>query len=232
MRKLKDLYAELKVLRDPKPTKNEKLSVEEKIVEDIDRHEEKIITNDILPALSQNIEPHLKEIQRELLLVVEYHPNEPISVALSRNTKISEIHGAKILTPHFSEAVPINIPKPNPEPNIPTRTVTNKTKGLRVTFANGDVICCKFAIETFIQTIKKIGFERVAKIGIMHSGIPLVGREKTNIIRRSGNSPQHYIDGWYVFSNTSNEEKKKDLMRISDAYDLKLKLEEVKPERK
>lgn len=230
MSELKELYASLKVLRKTELPVNKKLPVEEKIVEDIDRLEEKIITNDILPALSQNIEPHLKEIQRELLLVVEYHPNKPISVALSRNTKISEIYGAKTLTPR--EAVPINIPKPNPEPNIPTRTVTNKTKGLRVTFANGDVICCKFAIETFIQTIKKIGFERVAKIGIMHSGIPLVGREKTNIIRRSGNLPQHYIDGWYVFSNTSNEEKKKDLMRISDVYDLKLKLEEVKPERK
>lgn len=230
MTELKELYASLKVLRKTELPVNKKLPVEEKIVEDIDRLEEKIITNDILPALSQNIEPHLKEIQRELLLVVEYHPNKPISVALSRNTKISEIYGAKTLTPR--EAVPINIPKPNPEPNIPTRTVTNKTKGLRVTFANGDVICCKFAIDTFIQTIKKIGFERVAKIGIMHSGIPLVGREKTNIIRRSGNSPQHYIDGWYVFSNTSNEEKKKDLMRISDVYDLKLKLEEVKPERK
>ncbi len=230
MTELKELYASLKVLRKTELPVNKKLPVEEKIVEDIDRLEEKIITNDILPALSQNIEPHLKEIQRELLLVVEYHPNKPISVALSRNTKISEIYGAKTLTPR--EAVPINIPKPNPEPNIPTRTVTNKTKGLRVTFANGDVICCKFAIETFIQTIKKIGFERVAKIGIMHSGIPLVGREKTNIIRRSGNLPQHYIDGWYVFSNTSNEEKKKDLMRISDVYDLKLKLEEVKPERK
>lgn len=230
MTELKELYASLKVLRKTELPVNKKLPVEEKIVEDIDRLEEKIITNDILPALSQNIEPHLKEIQRELLLVVEYHPNKPISVALSRNTKISEIYGAKTLTPR--EAVPINIPKPNPEPNIPTRTVTNKTKGLCVTFANGDVICCKFAIETFIQTIKKIGFERVAKIGIMHSGIPLVGREKTNIIRRSGNLPQHYIDGWYVFSNTSNEEKKKDLMRISDVYDLKLKLEEVKPERK
>ena len=60
--------------------------------------EEGIIKEEILPALGNDIAPRLEPIKRDLVLVVEYHPGEPISVALSRKTKISEIMGAKTLT--------------------------------------------------------------------------------------------------------------------------------------
>ena len=64
--------------------------------------EEGIIKEEILPALGYDIAPRLEHIKRDLVLVVEYHPGEPISVALSRKTKISEIMGAKTLTPRSS----------------------------------------------------------------------------------------------------------------------------------
>ena len=67
--------------------------------------EEGIIKEEILPALGNDIAPRLEPIKRDLVLVVEYHPGEPISVALSRKTKISEIMGAKTLTPRSSTPV-------------------------------------------------------------------------------------------------------------------------------
>lgn len=92
MATLKELYTTLKSLRDMN------LPVDDKLLKAADNLEEKIIKEEILPALSQNIEPQLSEIQRDLVLVVEYHPGEPLSVALSRKTKISEIIDAKTLT--------------------------------------------------------------------------------------------------------------------------------------
>lgn len=67
--------------------------------------EEGIIKEEILPALGNDIAPRLEPIKRDLVLVVEYHPGKPISVALSRKTKISEIMGAKTLTPLSSTPV-------------------------------------------------------------------------------------------------------------------------------
>lgn len=93
MATLKELYTTLKSLRDMK------LPVDDKLLKAADNLEEKIIKEEILPALSQNIEPLLNEIQRDLVLVVEYHPGEPISVALSRKAKISDFTDAKPMTP-------------------------------------------------------------------------------------------------------------------------------------
>ena len=52
----------------------------------VDPHTQMLVplANEILPALSSDIAPRLNPIQRDLVLVVEYHPGEPISVALSR----------------------------------------------------------------------------------------------------------------------------------------------------
>lgn len=69
-----------------------------------------------------------------MVLVVEYNPGEPVSVALSRKTKISEIVDAKPIV-----ANPQKVSKPVKsdeaysvaEPHEPIKTVTNYTKGLR-----------------------------------------------------------------------------------------------------
>lgn len=91
MATLKELYTTLKSLRDMN------LPIDDKLLKAADDLEEKIIKEEILPALSQNIEPLLNEIQRDLVLVVEHHPGQPLSVALSRKAKISDFTDAKRL---------------------------------------------------------------------------------------------------------------------------------------
>lgn len=85
MATLKELYNALDTLRKMN------LPVDDKLLAAADELEEKIIKEDILPALSQIIEPQLKEIRRDLVLVVEHHPGEPLRVALSRKANHSEI---------------------------------------------------------------------------------------------------------------------------------------------
>ncbi len=134
------------------------LPVDEKLLKAADSLEEKIIKEEILPAMSKDIEPLLNEIQRDLVLVVEYHPGIPISVALSRKTKISEIVDAKQLTPrstHVGTPVNISSSQVKLEPHEPTKHIENPTKGMRVTFPNGTVVWHRAAIDTFVETLKK-----------------------------------------------------------------------------
>lgn len=61
----------------------------------------------------------------------------------------------------------------------------------------------------------------------MHAGSDLVS--KAMIPPVQDRIFQHEIDGWYIFSNISNEDKKKDLQTISDRLHLNLKIEDGKP---
>ena len=170
----------------------------------------------------------MEPIKRDLVLVVEYHPGEPISVALSRKTKISEILGAKTLTPRSSTPVKSEEEPAEVEPHEPKKHIENTTKGMRVTFPDGTVIWHRAAIDTFINALRKIGLGRVHKVGIYHGG-------GYNVVSKEKRPPkpnaiwQHECDGWYIYSNISNSQKAEDLQRISDYYHLGLKIEEGKP---
>lgn len=203
------------------------LPVDDKLLKAADNLEEKIIKEEILPALSQNIEPQLSEIQRDLVLVVEYHPGEPLSVALSRKAKISEIIDAKTLTPKSSKPVSSTEKPATVEPHIPTKHVENPTKGLCVTFPDGTVIWHKAAINTFVDALRKIGFDRIPQVGIEHGGYNLVSKDKRLVV--PGRVWQHEVEGWYVYSNISNDTKADDLKRISEFFNLGIKVEEGKP---
>ena len=221
MATLKELYTTLKSLRDMN------LPIDDKLTDAADKPEEKIIKEEILPALSENIEPLLSEIQRDLVLVVEYHPGEPISVALSRKAKISDFTDAKPMTPYASSPVKSDMPPDKPEPHEPTKHVENPTKGLKVIFPDGTVIWHKAAINTFIDALRKIGLDRIPQVGIEHGGYNLVSKDKRPVV--PGRVWQHEVDGWYVYSNINNDTKVDDLNRISKFFNLGMKVEECKP---
>ena len=198
------------------------------VLQQVEELEENIIKEEILPALGSDIAPRLEPIKRDLVLVVEYHPGEPISVALSRKAKISEMTGAKVLTPRSSTPVKSEAEPEVPAPHEPTKIIKNPTKGLRVTFADGTVIWHRQAIDTFIDTLRKIGLERIAKLDIKHGGgFNLVSKTKRPTV--PGHIWHHECDGWYIYSNICNRTKVDDLQRISDLYNLGLKIEEGKP---
>lgn len=220
MTKLEKLYSIIENSRDLGVRLNKD------VLQQVEELEENIIMEEILPALSSAIAPRLEPIKRDLVLVVEYHPGEPISVAPSRKTKISEIMGAKTLTE--SNSVPVNSKDNVRVANVPTGITRSSSKGMRVTFPDGSVVWSRKAIVTFIEMLRKIGFEKVASVGIMHSGYPLVGKH----IRPNydGNVWQHKTNGWYIYSKLSNETKIRDLKTISDYYHLGLKIDEVRPD--
>ena len=209
-------------------SKDLELELTTELIRKINETEENIIRDEILPAMSKDIEPRLSAIKRDLVLVVEYHPGEPISVALSRKMKINQITDAKTITPQpniVGEPVRGMKKSASIEPHIPTKQVVNHTKGLRVQFPDGTIICHTTAINTFKDVLRRIGLQRVHDLNITYSGYNIVSRVKRP---SDGHVWQHELDGWYIYSNTQNFQKIKHLRYISDKLHLNLKVDTAK----
>ena len=76
MSTLKELYITMENLRKLN------LPIEEKLKKEAAKLEEDLIRQEILPVLTEKIEPALHEVQRELVLVVDYIPGKHLKVSL------------------------------------------------------------------------------------------------------------------------------------------------------
>ena len=145
MTKLEKLYSIIENSRDVG------VKLPKGVLQQVEELEEEIIKKEILPVVTETIAPALKQVQRELVLVVDYNPNSPISVHLSRKTNITALLDAKIM-----EIDPQVEHKTEKKHEKPIERMNGKTV-LRVTFPDGTVIADKKAKVTFAETIKRIG---------------------------------------------------------------------------
>lgn len=212
MSRLSNLYKAMETLR------KEGLSLNEDLERQVTELEENIIKKEILPTVTETIEPALKQVQRELVLVVEYKPNMPISVALSRKTNIAELLEAKILEPD-----PQVEHREGGKRKRAVKHINGKTI-LRVTFPTGTVIEEAKAKMTFAKTIQRIGLMRVRSLGITFCGVPIVSN---TLDRKYGKAQISMGDGLYVMTHSNTHDKKKQLCRISKELNLGLKVEEI-----
>lgn len=212
MTKLETLYASIKGLEKVG------LTLTDEMLKKADELEEQLIKTEVLPTLSKDIEPRLSQIQRELVLVVEYKPGEPISVALSRKTNIAELLEAKRL--ELDPQVEHKIGKKHEKP---IERVNGKSI-LRVTFPDGTVIADKKAKVTFTETIKRIGLMRVRNLGISFCHVPIVSN---TLDSKYGSAQMPAGNGFYVMTHSSTHDKKKQLDKISKELGLGLKVEVI-----
>ncbi len=95
MSNLEDLYKAIETFR-----RND-IPLDEKTSKRIDEAEEQIIKDEILPVIGKDIEPTLRQIKRNIVLVVDYEPDKPLSVRLSRkavmvpNAKVYHVDSTK-----------------------------------------------------------------------------------------------------------------------------------------
>ena len=211
MSRLSDLYKAMETLR------KEGVSTED-LEQKVGSLEEDIIKKEILPVVTQTIEPALKQVQRELVLVVNYHPGEPISVSLSRKANIAELLDAKLLEQDPQVEHRDGTKRRNPVERINEKSV------LRVTFPDGTVIEDKKAKMTFTKTIQKIGLMRVRNLGITFCGVPIVSNTPD---KKYGKTQVPVEGGLYVMTHSSTHDKKKMLDKISTRLGIKLKVEEI-----
>ncbi len=209
MSRLSKLYDAMETLR------KEGLSLNEDLEKQINELEENIIKKEILPIVTENIAPALKQVQRELVMVVDYVPGAPISVHLSRKRNF---------TAEIKDAVEIH-----PDPQVEHKeNATPKAKSvkspltrLELIFADGHVIHESTASATFVEFVKEIGVERVRALGLKQCKVPLVSNTLDNKYKRA----QHPLgNGWYLITHSSTLEKKRVIERIAKAYRVKLRV--------
>jgi hypothetical protein len=211
MSRLSDLYKAMETLR------KEGVSTED-LEQKVGSLEEDIIKKEILPVVTQTIEPALKQVQRELVLVVNYHPGEPISVSLSRKANIAELLDAKLLEQDPQVEHRDGTKRKNPVERINEKSV------LRVTFPDGTVIEDKKAKMTFTKTIQKLGLMRVRNLGISFCGVPIVSN---TLDKKYGKTQVPVEGGLYVMTHSSTHDKKKMLDKIAIRLGIKLIVEEI-----
>lgn len=225
MSKLSKLYDAIKTLQEAGVSTVE---IEEKI----SQAEEEIISNDILPIITESIAPALQEVQRELVLLVEYKPNEPISVRITRKRNITSlIHDTKAI-------IPIKYICRDSKQEVQRRSFQRNSvgsnapaTGLRVVFPDGKVICERKAIDTLEGTIRKIGIERVAQI--LHTD-SILQPCHVNLLSKNrdsyyGSRQRPIGQGYMLFTCTNTDTKKRQILAISKALNLGLEVNVLVP---
>lgn len=212
MSRLDQLYKAMQTLN------SEGLVLNEDLLNQVSELEEKIIKNEILPIIRETIEPALSPVQRDLVLVVEYSPNAPISVKISRKRSfVNELPDAKVIEPD---------PEVEHKTNVKVTTCASKAPAsrLRIIFPNGKVIEHRNAADSMVEFIQYVGIDKVRSVGLYRCRIPLV----SNTIDKKYSRQQKALgNGWFVIVNTCTAAKKKDVEAISKAYNLGVKVEIV-----
>jgi hypothetical protein len=213
MSRLGDLYKAMETLR------KEGLSLNEDLERQVSELEENIIKKEILPIVTETIEPALKQVQRELVLVVDYHPGMPISVSLSRKTNITELIEAKRL-----EADPeVNHKEFGPRKN--KRTQIAPRTGLCIYRKDGSILQERDAATTFTSAIMEAGLMRVRELNVRFCGINVVSTTKD---KKYGNTQREAASGLFVLTHSSTKDKKKMLDKINKTLKMGWRIEIVK----
>lgn len=213
MSRLGDLYKAMETLR------KEGLSLNEDLERQVSELEENIIKKEILPIVTETIERALKQVERELVLVVDYHPGMPISVSLSRKTNITELIEAKRL-----EADPeVDHKEFGPRKNKRTQ-IAPKT-GLCIRRKNGTILQEHNAATTFTSAIMEAGLIRVRQLDVRFCGINIVSTTKD---KKYGHAQREVAPGLHVLTHSSTKDKSRILSKINKALNLGWKIEIIK----
>ena len=101
-------------------------------------------------------------------------------------------------------------------------TKSGSRQKIKVTFPDGVEICHHKVVETFIEVIRKIGFDRVASVGIDVSGHPMVSKQH----HRHGVVIWTPVgSGYFVRTHSGTSQKVQQLTKINEQLHLGLKIE-------
>ena len=213
MSRLGYLYKAMETLR------KEGLSLNDDLERQVSELEEEIIKKEILPIVTETIAPALKQVQRELVLVVDYHPGQPISVALSRKTNISELIDAKLLEADPEVEHKEFGPRKNKRTQIAPRT------GLCIRRKDGSILQEHDAATTFTAAIMEAGLIKVRELDVRFCRINVVSTTKD---KKYGHAQREAAPGLYVLTHSSTKDKKKILDKINTSLKMGWKVEIVK----
>lgn len=106
---------------------------------------------------------------------------------------------------------------------IVTETIAPATR-LKIAFADGHVIQEPQAAETFRKFVMEVGAERIRTLGMKQNKVPLI----SNTLDKKYKSSQKPVgNGWYLMTCSNTLTKKRDIERIANMFNIKIKVEIV-----
>ena len=188
----------------------------EKQERQLEVEEEHLIKKEVLPVVSKSIEPALSQVERELVLVVDYVPGTPLKVSLSRKRNLFDA---------LEDVVEI---KPDPEVEHTSKkkggkkVVTNPRTRLRITMPDGSIIEERTAWESLQKFILRVGVEKVRAVGLIANKIPLV----SNTLDKKYKAAQKSLgSGWLLMTCSDTATKRKQILTIAEAIGLNVNVE-------
>lgn len=195
------------------------LPVDERLKQEAAKLEENLIRTEILPTLTEKIEPALSQVQRELVLVVDYVPGTPlkvIKVSFSRKRNLFDA---------LEDVVEI---KPDPvvehteKKKGGKKIVTNPRTRLRITMPDGSIIEERSAWESLQKFILHVGVEKVRAVGLIANKIPLV----SNTVDEKYKTAQKPLgNGWLLMTCSDTDTKRKQILAIASYLNFKVIVE-------
>ena len=216
MSRLNNLYKAMETLR------KEGLPVNEDLEKKANELEEEIIKKEILPILTKSIEPALQPVQRELVLVVDYLPGQPISVHLSRKRNFTaDMPDAKeiVVDPEVTHR------QHGSHNDTDDKIQRGPARDMAVFFPDGSIIAEKKAVDTFVKVVKKKGVTEVRKVveeyNLKFCKVPVISNRRDT---KYGKSQKDLGDGWLLITHSNNPMKKKFIEKVSEALHLGIKV--------
>lgn len=192
------------------------LKLDEDAIRQVNELEEDLIRKEILPTLTDKIEPALAQVKRELVLVVDYVPGEPLKVSLSRKRN---------LTAEIYDAVEI---KPDPvvehseKKKGGKKVVVNPRTRLRITMPDDSIIEERTAWESLHKFVLKVGIDKVRSVGLIANKIPLVSNTVDNKYKRA---QKPLGNGWLLMTCSDTVTKRKQILAIASRLNMKINVE-------
>lgn len=199
--------------------KRKHLKVQDELEDEIDDLEQSLITSKIIPELEQYAKTLLNDLECEVYLAIKKDANGAVEV----NDELS-CTPTNFAKQRIQQQNPQPAPVQSPSGAIlitPQNIQEVQGRDMRIT-VNGRVFQERNAIQTFIEALKFIGLDEVAKVGIMCSGYNLVDtRQRLD----GGKRWQQQEGNKWVYVYFSNITKVNYLMQIADFLKLNIKIE-------
>ena len=210
MSTLSELYITMENLRKLN------LPIDERLKQEAAKLEEDLIRTEILPTLTEKIEPALAQVQRELVLVVDYVPGAPLKVSLSRKRNIADV------LPDAVEIKPDPVVEHTEKKKGSKKVVTNPRTRLRITMPDGSIIEEHTAWESLQKFILHVGVEKVRAVGLIANKIPLV----SNTVDKKYKTAQKPLgNGWLLMTCSDTATKRKQILAIASYLNFKVIVE-------
>lgn len=192
------------------------LPIDERLKQEAAKLEEDLIRTEILPTLTDKIEPALAQVQRELVLVVDYVPGTPLKVSLSRKRNLFDA---------LEDVVEI---KPDPvvehteKKKGGKKVITNPRTRLRIKMPDGSTIEERTAWESLQKFILCVGVEKVRAVGLIANKIPLVSN---TVDKKYQTSQKPLGNGWLLMTCSDTATKRKQILAIASYLNFKVIVE-------